>query len=403
MPEHVEPLRRNRDYVLIWAGQGLSELGSQLSMVAYPLLILALTGSAAKAGVVGLAATLPLPLLALPAGLLSDRVDRKRLMVGCDAFRAAALTALGVSVIAGHPAYGVVIAVAFVDGALFTVSFVVERGVVRQLVGTAQLSDAVAMNESAFYVSSIAGPPLGGVLFALSRAVPFLGDAFSYTFSTAATLLTRGPFQSEREHARRPSLAELTSGFGWLWRRPLFRTCLMVSATGNLLYRGLYLLVVVLAKRHGASSAQVGAMFAVIGVGGLAGGLLAPILLRHLSLRRAVLLDTWVSALAMPLLLIAPGTLVTALVVAVIELPAPIINSAIQGTRNALAPDELQGRIAGAATTASQSLGWLGPLTIGLVVEQFSQTAAILALCAMTVAIALSVSVSRGMRAPATA
>src|SRR5205085_456112 len=154
------PLRRNRDYVLVWAGQGVSELGSQVSSVAYPLLVLALTHSPAKAGVVGLAATLPLPLLALPAGMLADHFDRKRLMLSCDALRAAALAALTVAVLSGGVAYGVVAAVAFLDGALLTVSFVTERGVLRRLVAPEQLSAAVAQNETAFYAGSIVGPPL---------------------------------------------------------------------------------------------------------------------------------------------------------------------------------------------------------------------------------------------------
>src|SRR5947209_19773727 len=88
------PLRRNRDYMLVWAGEGVSELGSQVSTVAYPLLVLALTHSPAEAGVVGLAATLPLPLLALPAGMLADHFYRKRLMLSFDSLRAAALSAL---------------------------------------------------------------------------------------------------------------------------------------------------------------------------------------------------------------------------------------------------------------------------------------------------------------------
>src|SRR5947209_910975 len=161
------PLRRNRDYMLVWAGQGVSELGSQVSTVAYPLLVLALTHSPAKAGVVGLAATLPLPLLALPAGALADHFDRKRLMLLCDTIRAAALAALTIAVFSGSVAYGVVAAVAFIDGSLLTVAFVTERGVLRRLVAPDQLSAAVAQNESAFYASSIFGPPLGGLLFAI--------------------------------------------------------------------------------------------------------------------------------------------------------------------------------------------------------------------------------------------
>src|SRR2546421_8067254 len=128
------PLRRNRDYMLVWAGQGVSELGSQISTVAYPLLVLALTHSPAKAGVVGLAATLPLPLLALPAGMLADHFDRKRLMVAADTIRALALVALTIAVLGGGVAYGVVGAVAFVDRSPYTGSVVTERGVLPRLV-----------------------------------------------------------------------------------------------------------------------------------------------------------------------------------------------------------------------------------------------------------------------------
>ncbi len=298
--------------------------------------------------------------------------------------------------------YGVIAAVAFLDGALFTVSFVTERGVMRQLVGAESVSRAVAMNESAFYASSVFGPPLGGILFSLARAVPFAGDAVSYLFSTTATLLTRRPFQNEREPGERTAPRDLLVGFGWLWRRPLFRAFQQMVAVGNVLYRGLYLAVVVLAKRHGASSAQVGAMFAVIALGGLAGGIAAPALVARAQPRRALLASAWISALAMPVLLVAPGTFVTAVVVAVIELPSPLVNASLQGTRTLLVPDRLQGRVSGAGTTISQSLGWLGPPLVGLALQRASQTACILGLCAVALAVAVWVSASRGLRAPAT-
>src|SRR6202020_821749 len=118
------PLRRNRDYMLVWAGQGVSELGSQISTVAYPLLVLALTHSPAKAGVVGLARWLPLALFALPAGALADRFDRKRLMIGADVVRLLGAGSIVLALAVGHPAYTQVMVVAFLDGAMFIVSYV---------------------------------------------------------------------------------------------------------------------------------------------------------------------------------------------------------------------------------------------------------------------------------------
>ena len=403
MPMGVDvPLRRNRDYMLVWAGQGVSELGSQVSTVAYPLLVLALTHSPAKAGIVGLAATLPLPLLALPAGMLADHLDRKRLMLTCDALRATALAALTVAVFSGGVAYGVVAAVAFFDGALLTVSFVTERGVLRRLVPPEQLAAAVARNETAFYASSVVGPPLGGLLFAISRALPFLADAISYTFSATATLLTRTRFQAERTEARGSLAAEFTSGLRWLWRHPLLRTCSLITAAVNPTWRALYLLLVVLAKRHGASSSLIGVMFAMIAGAGLLGGLLAGSrLASRISVTAAVRIDTWTTALLIPLLLIAQGTLFTALIVALIEFPAALVNSAVEGLRSNLAPDHMQSRVHAAAGTLSQSLGWAGPLVIGLALQNFSSEASILLLCGWALLAALASSLAPSMRSPA--
>jgi MFS family permease len=84
-------LWRNRDYMLLWAGQAVSSFGSQITQLTFPLLVLAITGSPAQAGFVGALRALPFALLSLPAGALVDRWDRKRLMIWCDAGRAVAL------------------------------------------------------------------------------------------------------------------------------------------------------------------------------------------------------------------------------------------------------------------------------------------------------------------------
>src|ERR1700761_5084711 len=158
------PLLSNRDFMLLWGGEVFSELGSQASTVAYPLLVLALTGSASKAGVVGLAKWLPLRVCALPAGGLADRVDRKRLLIACDLIRLVAAASIVVALLVGRPSLAQILVAAFLDGALFMTAHITERGALSQLVPAEHLQDAVTQNEPRTFGASIVGPPLGGLL-----------------------------------------------------------------------------------------------------------------------------------------------------------------------------------------------------------------------------------------------
>src|SRR5580698_2157873 len=103
------PLRRNRDFQLLWGGQAVSLLGSQTSKIAYPLLVLAMTGSPAKAGIAGFAAMLGYLLFPLLAGSIADRCNRKRLMISCDAIRLLAVGSIAVAGWVAHISYGQVL------------------------------------------------------------------------------------------------------------------------------------------------------------------------------------------------------------------------------------------------------------------------------------------------------
>jgi MFS family permease len=372
-----QPLTRNRDYMLLWTGSTVSALGSQVSTVAYPLLILALTGSPAKAGVVGLAKWLPLAVFSLPAGVLADRVDRKRLMIACDGIRGLALASIPIALWVGRPTLGQVAAVAFLDGALFTVTFVSERGALSRVVPADQLPEAVAQTQAREFAAILAGPPLGGLLFAASRVLPFLADAGSFLASMIGLSFTRSDFQAERT-ARRRTWSEPVEGFRWLWRRPFFRATVLLFAVGNPYFTGLYLLAILLARHHGATSAAIGVMFAIAGAGGVAGALLAAPLLKRVSLRTALLGGNWLLAAGAPLLLLVHSALLIGVVIAVAELLTPLVNAIVSGARVAATPDELQGRVQAAATGVSMSIGWLGPLVVGLVFSAAGPTATVL-------------------------
>jgi predicted MFS family arabinose efflux permease len=392
-------LRRNREFMLLWGGQSLSGLGSQISQVAFPLLVLAVTGSPAKAGIVGFAQQLPIALMALPAGALADHLNRKQLMIACDAIRAVALLTIPIALATGSLPFWLIVLVAFIDGSGFVVTYVTERGAMRQLVPTEQLGEAVARNESRFFGAMLAGPPLGGLLFGIGRAVPFLVDAVSYAASTISMLLIRSDFQEPRAH-QNPGLR--WEGMRWLWQRPFLRLCAILFAASNPVFTGLYLLVVVLAKQDGASAGLVGAMLGIAAAGGLIGASLAPGLQRRLSPRMVLIGETWTFALVIPLLLIAHNALLFGVILAAAELMTPVTNSIVVGFRVALAPDRLQGRVQAASTLISFSAGWLGPLAVGFMVQNAGSTATILALAGWALLLAVGVSASRVFRHPPT-
>src|SRR5919202_4522005 len=109
-------LRKNRDFVLLWSGQAVSELGSRAAWLAYPLLVLALTHSPAKAGIVTFVNRFPFFLFSLPAGALVDRWNRKRIMLVCDAGRLIGAASIAFALLIGRGSFIHVVVVAALEG-----------------------------------------------------------------------------------------------------------------------------------------------------------------------------------------------------------------------------------------------------------------------------------------------
>jgi MFS family permease len=182
-PAASHSLWRNLDYLLFWGGGSLSLVGSTMSRIAFPLLVLEITRSAASAGLVGALAALPYPILGLPAGALADRWNRKRTMIVCDLGRAAALGSVPLALWAGHAGLLQLCIVAAIEGSLFTFYDAAWHAAVPRVVSAQSLPSALALNQGTLGMAGIVGPPLGGVLYGVARSLPFLADAVSYLLS----------------------------------------------------------------------------------------------------------------------------------------------------------------------------------------------------------------------------
>src|ERR1051326_3716478 len=290
------PLRRNRDFVLLQTGQALSTVGSEAGAIAYPLLVLSLTHSPAKAGLVGFVRLAPWPLFALPAGVAVDRWNRKRLMILSDVVRVFGVGFLGLAILSGHASFALIAIVGLVEGGMYVLVNIAEIGAVRSVVASEQLPRAFATEQARLSSVYLAGPPLGGALFGVARSLPFIVDAVTYAFSTGSLLAMRTPFQEEREAAARTDVrTEIKEGMTWLWSHTFLRMCALLFAAGNFTWGALELTLIVAAKREGFHSAAIGGLIAVIGALSLAGSIVAPRFHRVLSMRTTIISNSWLA------------------------------------------------------------------------------------------------------------
>jgi MFS family permease len=391
------PLRRNRDFVLLQLGQGLSTLGSTSTYVAYPLLVLALTHSPAEAGAVGFANVLPYALFALLAGVVADRVDRKRLMIAMDLVRAAAMASIVAALAAGVLTFWQVAAVAFVEGSAFVFFNIAEVGALRSVVPARQLPEAAAAEQSRYAAVTLAGPSVGGALFGLGRSLPFLADAVSYGASILTLTWMRTPFQEERERDPAPLRTQIREGVSWLWSHAYLRTSALIFAGGNFVFSGIYLVFVVIAKRHGLSPAAIGLLIAVFGVASLAGSLVAPRVAKLLSIRAIMLGNEWLGAVII-LCAFAPGPYVLLACTLPIAFFSPSLNSVVIGYRTAITPDHLVGRVSSVARNLAQLAAPLGPLVAGLLLAAYSPRVTFLVLGSIALALAVWTTLSPSIR-----
>lgn len=402
MPESAtRALRQNRDFGRLWIGQAISGMGSQITGIATPLLALALTHSPAKAGLIGVARSIAYPLAMLPAGVLADRLDRRRMMIVCATGRMAATASIPIALALGRPTLAQLLAASLIDAVLLTASGLAERGMIAQLVPAEALGEAITVNEGRYAAAMVAGPPAGGALFGIARTLPFVADAASYLAVLAALLRLHphAPQEPPGLDAPRAAVgAQIAEGLRWLAGRPFLRDGALLYAAANMILAAISLLALLIARRHGASSAAVGGAFAIIGAGALIGAALANPLRRRISGRAAVLIEPWFYVIFIPLLLIAHSPVAIGLVVAATMLPLILSSSVLVGRRLALAPDHLRGRVMASAGFVGSALTWIGPLAIGFLYQYAGEDATILALSGVCLLVALAATLARGFR-----
>jgi MFS family permease len=383
---------------LLWSGQAISTVGTQVSQLAFPLLVLFLTHSPIQAGVVGALRALPSVVISLPAGALIDRWDRQRVMVICDSGRALVLGSIPLAAVLGRISLVQLDLVALLEGTLVVFFNVAEAASLPRVVTKEQLAHATAQNQVAEGMASLLGPALSGALYGLSRLLPFLADASSYAVSAVSLLLIHTPFQGERAMGRRHLLAEVVEGLTWLWRQPLLFFMALLSAGMRFLASGSSLVLIVLAQQQGASAPVIGLILGIAGIGSIVGSLLAPIVQRHTSFGQAIMLVIWTYALCWPLYAIARNALVLGSITAILFSIEPIYSVVNLSYRLAVVPDLLQGRVNSVVRLISYSVIPAGLALAGILLQRVGAVSTVLLLAGGFVLLALASTLNPHLR-----
>lgn len=383
------PIWRNRAYMLLWSGQIGSAVGTGVTRLAFPLLVLALTGSPAQAGFISAARTVPYVLLSLPAGALVDRLDRKRVMLICEAGRIVTLATIPVAFVLGRPPIALLYAVSLAEGIFYVFFSLAETASVPSLVSKDQLADATVLNEGTFTAQQLVGSPLGGVLFGIAQALPFLANAISYALSFASLLLIRGRFQQERAATSLRLREQIAEGVRWLWRQRLLRFMALMTGVGSLVFPGTTLIVIVLAQGQHASSGMIGAILTAGGIGGVAGMVTTAFVQKRFSFGQIIITSGWLYAAFWLFFAVAPGLFALGLALFALSVVDSIYNIVQFGYRRALIPDALQGRVNSVFRLLLFSLDAIGLALTGILLQRVGPIATILIMEVFLGAIAL--------------
>ena len=379
----VSSIWRNRDFVLLWSGRLVSTLGSGISAIALPLLVLSITHSPAKAGLVAATAGAPYFLLSVPAGVAVDRWNRRAILVVCDLGRAVVWAVVGLAVVADRATLWLLVLAAACEGTLFVFHNIAMSASIPRVVTQEQLPAAVSQNAVILGTSDLLGPAIGGAVFQFGRAIPFLADAASYFASIASVALLRTPLSAPREQGRSSVIADAAEGFRFIRTQPALRALTIVGGLGDLLFAGITLVLIVAAQRVAhARPAAIGAIFAVSAVAGIAGAVLAPRVIARLDIGATFMVFAVAGALVFALLPAARSVVLIGAIWSVNVLLLDIGNVARESFQLGITPDALRGRVNGLVELASYGGLPVGTALAGFTLAAFGPTTTLAAMAA---------------------
>ncbi len=305
-------LLRHRDFLPLWSAETVSQLGTQVSLLAVPLMaIKVLHATTFQVGALTAIEFAPFLLVGLPAGAIVDRVRRRPVMMLCDLGRALALASLPLAHAFGVLTIGQLYVVVFLNGVMTVFFDVANMSILPSLVARERIADGNAKLEVSRSGAEVAGPGIAGLLVQWIGAVTaVLVDAVSFVGSALFLARIRAvePPVEPHDPGERPRLrTEIREGLAYVWHHAMLRPIACCTATSNLFSSMISAVFIVYAVRelHYAAG-TVGLVFAFAGIGSVLGALLCSRITRPLGVGPAIVWSILVTGVGMLLLGVAP-------------------------------------------------------------------------------------------------
>jgi len=390
------PLWRNLRFQALWVGMTSSTLGVSVADIAYPLVILVLTGSPARAGLFAAVQVLGMLIAGLPAGSLADRYDSRLIIVVAEGARTIVTIAVVIALINGWLSLPLLLAAGALLGIGQAMCTTARTLLLRAVVPSEQLTAALAQDQVRLNGAAMAGPALGGALYsirALSHAVPFVFTAASFVIALATTALLPGRTdhrqKEEGEQQQEDQPQGDTSGSGGmlvglriLWDHPVLRPAMILFMIVNTVGAGLDLVLIVLLRHQGVSASEIGLALGVGYAGSIAGLPLIKLLHRFgpgvLMLSMCLL---WIPFFALLSLPFGPWWAAGLLFAALLCMPAVQVTGDVLVIQQA--PAEQRGRVIAAGMTMLGLGIPAGVAGCGLLLQYLPAQAAMLTLAAI--------------------
>ncbi|CAM5660804.1 Major facilitator superfamily (MFS) profile domain-containing protein OS=Streptomyces parvulus OX=146923 GN=Spa2297_33000 PE=4 SV=1 [Streptomyces parvulus] len=378
----------------VWVATIASSLGDGVQMAALPLLAVHLTSDPLLICAVGAIGTLPWFLFGLPAGALVDRWDRRKVMLRADLVRIVVLALLAVAVLTDQASIGLLIVAGFALGcgdiffdiaaqAVMPVVVSGERALIR---ANSRISAAQINGEQ------LTGPPLGGALFSLSQALPFVGNAISFLVSAVFVGSLKGDFGNAptEEPTRKNLRAEVAEGLRWLLRHRVLRALAGTAAIGNLVFTAKMALLVLLAKNQlGLGDIGYGLLLSSTAVGAFIGSFMSSSISKKIQVGSMRCVGMTVEGLAVVGLGLTGSPWVAGAMMATIGFSMSVQIVIVGALRQRLAPPEIRGRVMSASRLISLMGAPFGGILGGYLAAEFGLKAPFVMGGLLMVAVAL--------------